>query len=459
MSVTEKINELKAEKAKQPDLAQKRLLDFFDEGSFVEIGGLNKEANVVTGYGTVDGCLVYAFAQEGPVNVRHAVKIAGVYDNALKMGTPVVGFMDSNGLKIEEGADAFEAYGILFSKQTEASGIIPQISVVLGNCLGTAALTPMLSDFVIMSKEKGEIFMTSPATFEGLEGKATSYEELGGAESLSKNTSLVDIEYATDTEAISGARKLVSMLPSNNMEEAVCEAFDDLNREDEALNSIVTDNSEAEIDIKGVIKAVADSYDFVELKASFATNMVIGLIRLNGATVGVVANNGKLSVSACEKAYSFINICDAFNIPILSLTDANGYIDNVEAEQRGLIKNSAKLLAAFKNSSVPKVNVIIRKAIGNAYLVMNSKHIGADIVLAWPCAEIALMDKKASVNVMGISAEAYDHESDPVTISQKGYIDDVIIPAATRKRVLASFEMLSSKRVSSSNRKHSSVQF
>lgn len=458
MSVTEKISELKAKKAQEPDLAQKRLLDFFDAGSFVEMGGLNKGANVITGYGTVEGSLVFAFSQEGPVDVRHAVKIAGVYDNALKMGAPVVGFMDSNGLKIEEGADAFEAYGILFSKQTEASGIVPQISVVLGNCLGTAALTPMLSDFVIMSKDKGGIFMTSPATFKGLEAKATSYEELGGAESLAKNTSFVDLEFDNDAESILGARKLVAMLPANNMEEAVDLPLDDLNREDEALNAIITD-SEEEIDVKSIIKSIADSYDFVELKSDFAKNMVIGLIKLNGATVGVVANNGKLSVSACEKAYSFINVCDAFNIPILSLTDANGYKDSVDAEQRGLIKNSAKLLSAFKNATVPKINVILRNAIGNAYLVMNSKHIGADVVLAWPSAEISLMDKRASLNVMGVSAETYEHEASPFTVSEKGYIDDVIIPAATRKRVLVAFEMLSSKRVTVANRKHSSVQF
>lgn len=459
MSVSEKITELENKKAQQPDKAQMRLFDFFDEDSFVELGGLNTEASVAAGYGTIEGRLVFAFSQNGPVSVKHAVKISSVYDNALKTGVPVVGFMDSQGLKLEEGADAFEAYGILFSKQVEASGVIPQISVILGRCLGTAALTPMLSDFVIMSRQKGEIFMTSPSTFKGLEGKATSYEELGGAKSLARHTSLVDLEFDTDSEAVLGARKLVAMLPSNNMDEALSEVLDDLNREDEILNDIIPDNIEELIEIKTVIKTIADDYDFTEFKADFAKNMVIGFIKLNGRTMGVIANNGKISVDSCEKAYSFINVCDAFNIPLLSLTDANGYKDNVEAEQKGLVKNSAKLLAAFKNSTVPKVNVILRNAVGNAYLVMNSKHIGADIVMAWPTAVVALMERRAALNIMGMSSEVYDQTTNPYTIAGKGYIDDIIIPMATRKRVIAAFEMLSSKKVSSPERKHSSVQF
>lgn len=459
MGTNENLTQLLSHKETKPSIAKKRLEMLFDEGSFVELAGFNKLAAVVTGFGTIDGKLVYAYSQEGAVDVCHAMKIADVYKNALKMGAPVVGVMDSKGLKMEDGISSFEAYGILFSNQSDASGVVPQISVVLGDCLGTAAFTPMLSDIVIMKKSDAKIFISSPKTFKGFDAKTTNYDDLGGAASLSENTSFVDLCFDDDEGCLAACKNIINLLPSNNMEEAICETSDDINREDSSLDAIIPDNDEAEINIQSIIKSISDNNSFTELKAKYAPEMIIGFSTFNGATIGVVANNGLLSNKGVDKAACFINLCDAFNVPVLSLTDICGYKESVYEHQQGLIRNSAKLLHAFKNSTVPKVNILLRNAIGNAYLLMNSKHIGADVVYAWPSAKIALMDKKAYVNVMGISSEEFEENSNVFNVAAKGYIDDIIIPAATRKRVIAAFEMLSSKRIAKTIRKHSSIQF
>lgn len=460
MSSLEKVNDLVVKLEGNSSEALSRIEKLFDENSFIELGGFNKNAGVITGYGTIGGRLVYAYSQNGSVNIKHAKKISNIYELALKMGAPVIGIMDSSGLKIEDGIDAFEAYGILFSNQASASGVIPQISVVFGRCLGVATFTPILSDFVFMAEEKAKLFMMSPSTFEGLEAKSITYDELGGGRTHSEKTGIAHFCYQNEETCLNGVRKLVEMLPSNNLEEAVnYEVHDDLNRIDDSLNTIIPDNSTKSYDIKAVINSVVDNNDFFEIHENYAKNIIVGFAKFNGSTTGIVANNGLLNIEACQKASEFVNICDAFNIPLVSFTDTYGYETGIEEEQKGLMRYSAKLLYAFANATVPKVNLILRNGIGNSYILMNSKHIGADVVYAWPTADIALLSKEGYVKIMKLSAEEYDSSSNPYSIANKGYIDDIIVPSTTRKRLLIALEMLATKREVKPARKHSSTEF
>ncbi len=458
MSRLDKINELISKMEQAPSLACERLIKLFDENSFVELGALNKSAGVVTGYGTIDGKLVYAYSQDGAVGVEHAKKIDNIYSLALKLGCPVVGILDSKGIILEEGLDTFDAYGLLFSLQSQASGIIPQVSIVAGSCIGVAGFGPVLSDFVIMPETGAKMFMTSPATFKGLDGKATSFDDLGGAKALGEEGT-VHIVCKDEDESFAKAKELIGFLPENNLEFYPYEVTDDLNRADEALNTIVPEDDETPIDVKYVIKSIADNNNFFEIQETYAKKMIIGFIRLDGITTGVVANNGVLNVECVKKAGEFINICDAFNIPVVTFTDVLGYEHSLSDEKNGILKYGAKLAYAFSNATVPKINVILRNGIGNAYLLMNSKHIGADVVYAWPSANISLLSKKASVNIIGVTDEEYDNFSTPYAAAGKGYVDTVIIPSNTRKRVLIALEALLTKREIKPARKHSSVEF
>jgi len=457
MNTLEKVKELASRLHAEPSNTRIRIQKLFDENSFIELGSFNEDAGVIIGYGTINDKLVYAYSQSSAVNVKHAKKIAQIYEQALKMGAPVIGIMDSKGLVIEDGIDNFEAYGIMFTNQVNASGVVPQMSIILGDCLGTAAFTPVLSDFVFMTSDKARLFMSSPLTFKGLEGKSTSYDMLGSGKNHSQKTGMVHCCYENEQICIEEARKLISLLPSNNMDISVSASTDNLNREDIKLNTIVPDDSSLDIDIKFIINSIADDNYFFEIQKDFAQNIICGFIKLGGITTGIVANNGLLNINAVQKAAEFINFCDAFNISILSLTDVYGYEKNVEQEQKGIMRHSAKLMYSFAQATVPKVNVIIRNAIGNPYLLMNSKHIGADIVYAWPTAEISLLDKKSSVNLLKINPDEYDENSSAYAVSKKGYIDGIIIPAATRKRVLVAMEMLSTKRKTNPAKKHSSI--
>ncbi len=459
MSKLDKVNELIAKKNQEHSAAKVRLEKVFDENSFVELGSFNEKAGVVTGFGTICCRLVYVYSQQSAVNVDHAKKIENVYSLALKMGTPVIGILDSEGIVLEDGVDAFEAYGLLFKNQTMASGVIPQISIVVGSCIGIGSFIPVLSDFVFMTEEKSKMFMMSPSVFKGLEGKATSYEQLGGGKTHSEETGLVHCCCKDEEECFAQVKKLISFLPENNMDSPVTSSItDDLNRVDPMLNTIVPEEN-GEIDVHYIIKSIADNNDFFEIHKDYSKNIVEGFVRFNGITTGVIANNGVMNVSAAQKAGEFLNICDAFNIPILTLTDVAGYEKTLEDEYKGIEKYGAKLLYSFANATVPKINIIIRNGIGNAYVLMNSKHIGADLVYAWPFANISLLNKSASTNILKISDEQYEADSNPYTIAQKGYIDDVIIPESTRKRILAAIEMLMSKRETLSARKHSSIEF
>lgn len=458
MSRIDSINELISKMEQDPSVACERLIKLFDENSFVEIGAFNKNAGVVTGYGTIGGKLVYAYSQEGAVGVEHAKKIDNIYSLALKMGSPVIGVLDSNGIKLDEGLDTLDAYGVMFKNQSLASGIIPQIIIVAGSCMGVASFGTILSDFVIMSEKNAKMFMSSPATFEGLDGKATTYESLGGAEALGEE-GIVHIVCKDEDECFAKAQRLIGFLPENNIEMTNIENDDDLNRSDLALNSIVPEDNETPIDVKYIIRSIADNNDFFEIKEKCAPEVVVGFISMGGISTGVIANNGLVTVNGNKKAGDFINICDAFNIPIVSFADVRGFEQSLEAEKNGIMKYSAKLAYAFAIANVPKINVIIRNAIGSAYLVMNSKHIGADIVYAWPSATVALVDKAAATHVLNISAEEYDATSAPYTVAGKGYIDNIILPSETRKRILAALVTLLTKREIRPARKHSSVEF
>ena len=478
--------------------ARERIEKFLDESSFVEIGTFvthrstafnmaekNAPADgVVTGYGTVEGRLVYVYSQDstvlgGSVGEMHAQKIISLYDQAMKMGAPIVAFLDSAGLRLQESVDGLNGYGNLFLKQSLASGVIPQISVILGDCVGGAGFVPGLSDFTFMVSKNARLFMNSPNTFEGAESKNATFDTIGSANVHTEKSGMVHFQYDKEEECIENVRKLIAYLPANNLEDApIYEVSDDLNRVDSVLNSIVPDDLNESFDIKTVIRSLADDREFFEVQAKYAKNLVAGFIRLNGSSVGIVANQsqeneGLLDSKAAQKGSEFVQFCDAFNIPIVSITDVAGFKASVEEEQRGILKQSSKLVYAFANATVPKVNVIVRKAFGSAYIAMNSKHIGADIVFAWPTAQISVMNPEGAVNIMyadelkssedpsSLRAEKMEEfsamQASPYTVAGRGYIDDIIEPAATRKRVIAALEMLYSKREQRPTKKHGTV--
>ncbi len=458
MSRIDKVNELIARRQEKHSKERLRLDKLFDENSFVEIGAHNTDAGVVTGYGTINGALVYAFSQDGAVNVAHATKIANLYSLAIKMGNPVVGIMDSKGVDMTEGLDTLEAFGIIMKMQTEASGVIPQISVIAGDCMGMGSFIPVLADFVIMTKTNSTLFMQSPSVFSGLEGKANAPADLNASRHAEK-TGLVHMVGETEEECFELTRKLLAYLPENNLEIPMVQPTDDINRIDNRLNEFLPEDNESPIDMKYLISSIADNGEFFEIHGEYSTNLIEGFIHLDGMTAGVIANNGLMNITATLKAGEFVNICDAFNIPIVTLTDVAGYERKLSEEINGIEKYGAKLIYSFANATVPKINIIIRNAIGNPYMLMNSKHIGADIVYAWPSACVALMEKKAYTKITGTSSEDYDALSSPYNVEGMGYVDSLIVPSNTRKRIIVALEMLMTKRENKSARKHSSIEF
>ena len=457
MDTLNKINALKELKAEEPTAARVRLEKFFDANSFVELEGFADGANVITGYGSVNGRLCFAYSQNGPVNKKHATKIADLYSKAINMGAPVTGILDSNGIELKDGQEALEAYGILFKNMSEASGLIPQISVILGDCLGIATYIPLLSDFRIMMETNSNMFMTSPAALEGADGIKLDYNDFCSGEAHATKTGLVHRAYKTEEDCLNAACQLIDLLPLNNSDIAEEQSNADLNREDEALNTIIADES-SPIDMSYIISSISDDYRYFELQPRFGEEIICAFTIISGKTVGVLANNGALGIQSTQKAGKFVKICDAFNIPIVTLTDIAEYQKTSIGAQNILISFSAHLLLAFTEASVPKINIVVRRGIGSGYMLMNSKYIGADIVLAWPTAEISLLNKKGYVDIMHQADSAeYEKESSPYTSASKGYIDDIIIPAATRKHIIAALEMLCTKRVRALPKKHNSV--
>ena len=469
--------------------ASQRINALLDENSFVEIGGLvtaratdfnlkqteTPSDGVVTGYGVIDGNLVYVYSQDasvlnGSVGEMHAKKIVNIYELAMKMRAPVIGLIDSAGLRLQEATDALNGFGEIYRSQTFASGVIPQITAVFGSCGGGLALIPAMTDFAFMEEKKAKLFVNSP---NALDGNEISRCDTSAAAFQSEETGLVDM--AADEATILGQiRQLVSILPANNSDLAWSDCTDDLNRACAQIENCVGDTAIA-------LSQIADDGLFVEVKQDYAKDMVAGFIRLNGATIGAVANrtevcdeNGEvvekfdaaISPNGAEKAAEFVNFCDAFDIPVLTLTNVTGFAATTCSEKR-MAKAAGRLTYAFANATVPKVNVIIGKAYGSAYVAMNSKAVGADITIAWPDAQIGMMDAKLAAKIIcdGQGAEAietcakeYEALQNHVTSAAKrGYVDQIVEPADTRKYVIGAFEMLSSKTEGRPEKKHGTV--
>ncbi|MCC8044465.1 MAG: carboxyl transferase [Clostridiales bacterium] len=470
--------------------AGRRIASLLDDNSFVEIGGhvtaRSTDFNlpqtetpgdgVITGYGVIDGHLVYVYSQDasvlgGSIGEMHAKKIAGLYDMAIKMGAPVIGLLDSAGLRLQEATDALNAFGLIYQKQAQASGVIPQITAVFGRCGGGMALIPGLADFTFMESEKAELFVNSP---NALPGNTKEKCDTSAAKFQSEETGLIDFVGSED-EILGNIRTLVCMLPANNEDDlSYEECTDDLNRACEDLANASGDTSI-------LLSNIADNNIFVELKAAYAPDMVTGFLRLNGTTVGAVANrteiygeDGELkesfdcviSARGAEKAASFVNFCDAFEIPVLTLTNAAGF-KACKCSEKKIAKAAAKLTAAFANATVPKVNVIIGKAFGSAYVVMNSKAIGADMTFAWNDAQIGMMDAQLASKIMYAgedakvinekAAEYASLQSSALSAAKRGYVDNIIDAQDTRKYVIGAFEMLYTKREDGPSRKHGTV--
>ncbi len=470
--------------------AGQRILSLVDENSFVEIGGLvtaratdfnlkptdTPSDGCITGYGVIDGNLVYVYSQDasvlgGTIGEMHAKKIANLYDMAMKMGAPIIGLVESAGLRLQEATDALEAFGSIYRKQVEASGVIPQITAIFGTCGGGLGLFPTMTDFTFMEEKNAKLFVNAP---NALLGNRAEKLDTASADFQAKEAGNVDF-VGDEASIFAGIRELVSMLPANNEDgDAFIDCTDDLNRATDELAGCVGDTSIA-------FSILADNNNFVEVKKDYAKDMVVGFIRLDGSTIGCVANrcevcdeNGKvvekfdaaLTKKGCEKAAEFINFCDAFKIPVLSLTNVNGYEASV-CNEKGIAKAAAKLTYAFANATVPKVNVVIGKAFGSAYIAMNSKSIGADIVMAWPDSKIGTMDATLAAKVMydGENAEVIDEkakEYDALLLSamsaaKRGYVDSIVSPADTRKYVIGAFEMLYTKSEVRFDKKHGTI--
>jgi len=476
--------------AKGKMTARERMNMFFDEGTFVELDqfvthrctnfGMEKKSlpgeGVVTGYGSVNGRLVYAFAQDftvegGSLGEMHAAKICKTLDLALKMGAPVIGINDSGGARIQEAIDALSGYGEIFFKNTLASGVIPQISVIMGPCAGGAVYSPALTDFIYMVKNTSQMFITGPAVIKSVTAEEVTAEQLGGAMTHNSTSGVAHFAAENEQDCIEQIRYLLGFLPSNNLEEApVVETGDDPNRMDEALNSLIPDNPNMPYNMKDIITSLVDNGEFYEVHEHFAQNMITCFARFDGRTVGIIANQpsvmaGCLDVNASDKSARFIRFCDAFNIPLLSLVDVPGFLPGTDQEYGGIIRHGAKMLYAYSEATVPKVTVITRKAYGGAYIAMCSQHLGADQVMAWPTSEIAVMGPAGAANVIfrkdpnvaEKTAEYIEEFATPYKAAERGYVDQVIEPIETRPRIITALNMLASKRESRPAKKHGNI--
>jgi methylmalonyl-CoA decarboxylase subunit alpha len=489
---------IEAQHSKNKKTARERLSILFDEDSFVEIDAFvetrsiefdmqSKKVSgdgVVTGYGTLDGRLVFVSSQDftvigGSLGEMHAKKITKVMDMAMKMGAPFISINDSGGARIEEGIDALSGFGDIFYRNTRASGVIPQISVILGPCAGGAVYSPAITDFVFMNRETSQMFITGPSVIKAVTGEDVSFNDLGGADAHNTKSGVAHFKTEDEEECMDKLKKLISFLPDNNISDNYdLECDDPLNRISDKLDSIVPDDSNRSYDIKDIIKETVDHGDFFEVHEHYAKNIVVGFARIDGGSIGIIANQpnylaGALDVNSSDKGARFVRFCDAFNIPLVTFTDVPGYLPGVSQEHNGIIRHGAKLLYAFSEATVPKINVIVRKAYGGAYIAMNSKHLGADVVFAWPTAEIAVMGPEGAANIIFRNdiknsddpvetrkekIEEYRNKfSNPYIAASRGYVDDVIEPGITRLRIANSLMMLKSKRDSIPAKKHGNI--
>src|SRR5262245_43779482 len=478
--------------------ARERLDILMDQGSFVETDplavhrahefGMDRKRppgdGAITGYGTIDGRKVFVASQDftvfgGSMGEVHAQKVCKVMDLALQTGAPFIQINDSGGARIQEGAASLAGYGYIFERNVRASGVIPQISVIMGPCAGGAVYSPAITDFTFMVKETSHMFITGPDVIKTVTGEDVTMEALGGAMTHATQSGVASFIGEDDEYVLMQVRYLLSFLPSNNLEDPPAYATtDDPERLTDALTHLVPDRAAEAYDMHEVIRYVVDEGEFLEVFPLWAANIVTGFARLDGRSVGVIANQpkvlaGTLDIDASEKASRFVRFCDAFNIPILTFVDVPGFLPGTTQEYNGIIRHGAKLLYAFAESTVPRMTVITRKAYGGAYLVMNSKHLRADVSFAWPTAEIAVMGAEGAVNIVfkkeieaaddpgerrgELITEYRDKFSTPYAAAERGFIDDVIEPAETRPRLIRSLRMLSTKREAIPARKHGNI--
>ena len=474
--------------------ARERIELLLDEGSFEEFDmfvdhkcvdfGMDKQKipgdGVVTGWGTINGRIIYVFAKDftvfgGSLSETHAKKIQKVQDMALRNRAPIVGLFDAGGARIQEGVAALGGYGEVFKRNVEASGVIPQISLIMGPCAGGDVYSPAMTDFIFMVKDTSYMFVTGPDVVKTVTNETVTAEELGGASIHAVKSSVVDGAFENDVEALLQLRRFVDFLPASNLEKAPeFPIIDNPNRLANSLDTLIPDNANQPYDMKELILKVVDDGDFFEIQAAHAQNIIIGFGRIEGKSVGFVANQpmalaGVLDSNASRKAARFIRFCDCFSIPIVSFIDVPGFLPGTDQEYGGLIKHGAKLLFAYAEASVPKISVITRKAYGGAYDVMSSKHIGGDINYAWPSAEIAVMGAKGAVEIIfrkdigdvdKIAEHTKNYETrfcSPFVAAERGYIDDVIMPHSTRRRISHALKLLAKKQVEAPWRKHDNI--
>jgi acetyl-CoA carboxylase carboxyltransferase component len=440
--------------------------------------------SVIAGWGTIDGRLVYVFSQDftvfgGSLGEVHAEKVCKIMDLAMKNGAPVIGLNDSGGARIQEGVVSLGAYGDIFLRNTLASGVVPQISAVMGPCAGGAVYSPAITDFIVMVKRSSYMFITGPDVIKAVTREEVSFEELGGARAHNTTSGVAHFAAEDEEHCMYVLRRLFSHIPQNNMEDPpLVTPTDDPLRTDEELNSIVPDSPTKPYDMKEIIHHVVDNGDFLEVHEHWAQNIVIGFARLNGRSVGIVAQQpavlaGVLDINSSDKGARFVRFCDCFNVPLVTFVDVPGFLPGVSQEHGGIIRHGAKLLYAYCEATVPKVAIITRKAYGGAYDVMSSKHVGGDINYAWPSAEIAVMGPEGAVNIILRKeiAKAEDPEAErerlvqeyrekfahPYIAASRGYIDDVIEPRETRPRLIEALEMLQNKRDHNPPKKHGNI--
>ncbi len=474
--------------------ARERIDAFLDEDSFGEYDmfvehrstdfGMQDQKvpgdGVVTGHGTVNGRLVFVFSQDftvfgGSLSEAHAEKICKIMDQALKVGAPVIGLNDSGGARIQEGVASLGGYAEVFQRNVLASGVVPQISMVMGPCAGGAVYSPAMTDFIFMVKDTSYMFVTGPDVVKTVTNETVTHEELGGAVTHSSKSGVADLAFENDIEALLELRRFIDFLPSSNREKAPTRVTSDpADRKEMSLDSLIPPNPNKPYDIKELIEKVVDEGEFFEIQPDFAGNIVIGLARMDGETVGIVANQpmvlaGCLDIDSARKAGRFVRFLDAFNIPIVTFVDVPGFLPGTRQEYGGIIKHGAKLLFAYAEATVPKVTVITRKAYGGAYDVMSSKHLRGDVNYAWPQAEIAVMGAKGAVEIIfrgdigdeekiaKRTQEYSDAFANPFVAARRGYIDDVIRPHNTRSRICKSLKMLRNKQLQNPWKKHDNI--
>ncbi|MCB0699648.1 MAG: acyl-CoA carboxylase subunit beta [Chitinophagales bacterium] len=477
--------------------ARERIQLLLDEGSFEEIGmlvthrardfGMEKEVylgdGVVTGYGTVNGRLVYVFSQDftvfgGSLSETHAEKICKIMDLAVENGAPVIGLNDSGGARIQEGVVSLGGYADIFHRNVKSSGVVPQISAVMGPCAGGAVYSPAITDFILMVENTSYMFVTGPNVVKTVTHEEVTSEELGGAQTHASKSGVTHFACANEVECIENIKQLLSYMPQNCEEDAPVYAYEKGDEIRTALNNIIPENPNQPYDMKEVIEEVVDADSFLEVHKHYAENIVVGFARLGGRSIGIVANQpaslaGVLDIESSRKGARFVRFCDAFNVPLLVLVDVPGFLPGTDQEWHGIITNGAKLLYALSEATVPKITVITRKAYGGAYDVMNSKHIGADMNYAWPTAEIAVMGAKGAAEIIfrkeiaaaedseaklkEKEAEYIEKFANPYGAAARGYIDEVILPEATREKLIKAYHMLQNKVAERPKRKHGNI--